>query len=60
MIPSRGLEIRTMPGTFERVVHWVALGGSFLLLGDIVVFANLHPASHPGMIKQAPAIEASR
>ncbi|MFM8748745.1 hypothetical protein [Rhabdaerophilum sp.] len=60
MPPSRSLEARSVPGTFERLVHWVALASSFLLLGGIVVFSDLRRTAHSGVVKQAPAIEASR
>ena len=59
MIPSRGLEIRSTPGTFERMVHWVALVGSFLLLGGIVMFADMRPSARHAALKPV-AIEASR
>ncbi len=60
MIPSRSLEIRAVPGTFERMVHWMALAGSFLLLGGIVMFADMRPNARSSALKQAPAMEASR
>lgn len=56
---SSNLETRSTPGTLERMVHWLALVGSFLLLGGIVMFADMRPSVHQAALKPVP-IEASR
>lgn len=49
---------RPVPGPIERLVHWLALVGSFLLLGGIVMFADFRPATQQAALK--PALETHR
>ncbi|PPD14691.1 MAG: hypothetical protein CTY25_10180 [Methylobacterium sp.] len=49
---------RPVPGRVERLVHWLALVGSFLLLGGIVMFADFRPATQQAALK--PALETHR
>lgn len=59
MITSLRLSIRSKPGTFERMVHRVALAGSFLLLGGVVIFADMRPSTRHAALK-TQGIEAAR
>jgi hypothetical protein len=59
MIPSRGLDLRPKPGAVEKAMHWAALIGAFVLLGSIVIFADIRPSARNAALKPV-AIEANR